>query len=385
DQAYEVIASSHSVRFNYTSLFGDERENDEEPVLEPELPKPKKPKREGYIVYQTALHYNYAPQSILFHPVYTKDNFGHGDGFINYIQPIYGHQQNGQSVGIRYVPRDQIHPNLNQHYIIQSYPKHGETSSRNQANQIHGHLTQVHKAENYDKLHRLPPVNRYRTVPISETIAVREENFKNDERVIEQTKEDDGVKSNRQASSSTANKKYSSPLARANSNKTPFINPHNYNRTPWRPIIKRHTDAVNDTQVRADDIVEQNKDNADEDDLQRSKRQAENGEELCNTRRMYFSPKVGLTDRSEWKYIINLGERDPNIKQVIKVDVCISPNEPCSNQISLPFGFVSRCKQKYIKKKLLALDADGQGTSSDNFFVPSCCVCEIVRANKKKK
>lgn len=36
-------------------------------------------------------------------------------------------------------------------------------------------------------------------------------------------------------------------------------------------------------------------------------------------------------------------------------------NEPCSNQISLPFGFVSRCKQKYIKKKLLSLDPDGQG------------------------
>lgn len=82
------------------------------------------------------------------------------------------------------------------------------------------------------------------------------------------------------------------------------------------------------------------------------------------------------------KYLIAAGYKHScNISLLIPSNA----NEPCSNQISLPFGFVSRCKQKYIKKKLLSLDPDGQGTSSENFFVPSCCVCEIVRVNSKKK
>lgn len=61
-----------------------------------------------------------------------------------------------------------------------------------------------------------------------------------------------------------------------------------------------------------------------------------------------------------------------------------TPDEPCSGEISLPFGFVSKCKQKFIKKKLLALDADGQGTSAENFFIPSCCVCHVTRTNQRR-
>ena len=61
-----------------------------------------------------------------------------------------------------------------------------------------------------------------------------------------------------------------------------------------------------------------------------------------------------------------------------------TPDEPCSGEISLPFGFVSKCKQKFIKKKLLALDADGQGTSSENFFIPSCCVCHVTRTTQRR-
>ncbi|EEC09632.1 hypothetical protein IscW_ISCW006978 [Ixodes scapularis] len=61
-----------------------------------------------------------------------------------------------------------------------------------------------------------------------------------------------------------------------------------------------------------------------------------------------------------------------------------SPDRSCSSVISLPFGYMSRCRQKYLKKKLLSLDSDGEGTSEDNFFVPSCCVCELVRDVSKK-
>ena len=57
----------------------------------------------------------------------------------------------------------------------------------------------------------------------------------------------------------------------------------------------------------------------------RFKRQAEDSNEIeaiCRTQKQFISPKVALNDRAEWKYIVNLGDRDPRLRQVIKVDVC---------------------------------------------------------------
>ncbi|EEC04906.1 hypothetical protein IscW_ISCW005056 [Ixodes scapularis] len=42
----------------------------------------------------------------------------------------------------------------------------------------------------------------------------------------------------------------------------------------------------------------------------------------CLVRTMFVSPKAGLNDRSEWKYVVNVQERDSRAKQVIRVDVC---------------------------------------------------------------
>ncbi|XP_013793134.1 uncharacterized protein LOC106477080, partial [Limulus polyphemus] len=112
-------------------------------------------------------------------------------------------------------------------------------------------------------------------------------------------------------------------------------------------------------------------------------RREEDEEPVCGIRSTFISPKAALSDKSEWKFIVNVAERDSRFRQVVRVDICSSPDESCSSQISLPFGYTSRCKQKFIKKKLLSLDADGQGTSEENFFVPSCCVCKISRNNEK--
>ncbi|XP_074603256.1 uncharacterized protein LOC141856735 isoform X2 [Brevipalpus obovatus] len=102
-------------------------------------------------------------------------------------------------------------------------------------------------------------------------------------------------------------------------------------------------------------------------------------EELCQFTSRYVEPRVALNDRAEWKFIVNLGDHDPRLRQIIRAELCVHANKPCSSKISLPFGFKTRCKQKYIKKKLLALDASGLTTSAENFFVPSCCSCEILR------
>ncbi|KFM76306.1 Protein spaetzle, partial [Stegodyphus mimosarum] len=116
----------------------------------------------------------------------------------------------------------------------------------------------------------------------------------------------------------------------------------------------------------------------------RRERRNQDVEVACQVQSTYVPPRAALSDSSEWKYIVNVPERDRRFSQVVRVDVCMNEGQPCSSRLSLPFGFESRCRQKYIKKKLLSLNADGQGTSEGNFFIPSCCVCEITRPNRKK-
>ncbi|CAM1298548.1 SPZ5 (predicted) [Pycnogonum litorale] len=99
----------------------------------------------------------------------------------------------------------------------------------------------------------------------------------------------------------------------------------------------------------------------------------------CRSRSKFISPKAAMNENSEWKYVVNVAGRNPNYKQVIKVDICESPGDICSEDISLPFGFRQSCRQKYIKKRMLALDESGNGVSEENFFIPSCCICEISR------
>lgn len=45
---------------------------------------------------------------------------------------------------------------------------------------------------------------------------------------------------------------------------------------------------------------------------------------------------------------------------------------------SVPTPDKRRSKQKYAKKKLLALDFRSGLLEVDSFFIPSCCVCQLV-------
>ena len=54
--------------------------------------------------------------------------------------------------------------------------------------------------------------------------------------------------------------------------------------------------------------------------ITRVKKQAgfdEEPEGLCQTKRLFITPKAALNDKSEWRYIVNVGERDARLKQVI--------------------------------------------------------------------
>lgn len=95
----------------------------------------------------------------------------------------------------------------------------------------------------------------------------------------------------------------------------PYNLPPPASPTSWRPVYPDSTTSGN--------YMRQEKIN-----FRRHKRQASSDEDdneveaICRTQKQFISPKVALNDRSEWKYIVNLGDRDPRLRQIIKVDVC---------------------------------------------------------------
>lgn len=45
-------------------------------------------------------------------------------------------------------------------------------------------------------------------------------------------------------------------------------------------------------------------------------------EPICPSRTIIIEPRAAMNDRSQWKFVVNLAERDPRLKQAIKVEVC---------------------------------------------------------------
>lgn len=61
----------------------------------------------------------------------------------------------------------------------------------------------------------------------------------------------------------------------------------------------------------------------DDERLSRRKRTTENSvEPACETRHLYISPKAALSDKNQWKYIVNVQERDPRIRQIVRAEIC---------------------------------------------------------------
>ena len=205
-----MIRSAKAKRFNISSEFVDESQNDEEPKFMEEPPQPKyeQPKHEGYVVYQTAVHY---------------DSYGNNN-------PNYNNQR------IPYNPN----PNYDSLYSPQDYAFHNNNGNRPQFGPTQKHT-------NLDGM----------TYPYASHFV------------------------------STVHK----------GNEDNFQSPQGYHQPfPNEMISQTHT---------------------------RYKRQS-SGEvdPVCPSRMILVEPKAALNDKSQWKYVINLSERDPRLKQAIKVEVC---------------------------------------------------------------
>lgn len=103
-------------------------------------------------------------------------------------------------------------------------------------------------------------------------------------------------------------------------------------------------------------------------------------ETLCQTRATYVMPRAGVNNQGNWMYIVNMPDQsNTNAKQLVRSEICTS--QECSGLCSLPLGYTSRCEQKYIQKRLVALGTNGQDLYTDLFWIPSCCLCTLTSGN----
>nr|XP_023017493.1 protein spaetzle-like [Leptinotarsa decemlineata] len=88
-------------------------------------------------------------------------------------------------------------------------------------------------------------------------------------------------------------------------------------------------------------------------------------------------PQIGKNKNNKWKFIINQKEEDGLVQGVL-VETCRKPDKPCDILVDLPAGYTTSCKQKYIYRRLLALDGSGS-VYPDSFQIPTACCCSYTR------
>lgn len=96
---------------------------------------------------------------------------------------------------------------------------------------------------------------------------------------------------------------------------------------------------------------------------------------VCPASESTIFPRVAKNHGGDWMFVVNQGE----YIQGIRVEKCVEEGSPCSISDASGIGLETICRQKYIYRKLLAVDGTGS-TVTDSFRLPSCCVC-YTRSN----
>ncbi|XP_037072623.1 protein spaetzle 5-like [Pollicipes pollicipes] len=111
--------------------------------------------------------------------------------------------------------------------------------------------------------------------------------------------------------------------------------------------------------------------------IARQKRQADSseGSQLCPTSGQFVTPKAGLNNRGEWRFVVNMEELDVRYTQLVRAERCIS--DRCLGLCTVPAGMAATCQQQYVQKKMVGLDPSGSQVYTDLYWIPHCCVCQI--------
>ncbi|XP_045471299.1 protein spaetzle 5-like isoform X1 [Harmonia axyridis] len=112
----------------------------------------------------------------------------------------------------------------------------------------------------------------------------------------------------------------------------------------------------------------------------RQKRQDDglSGETLCRAKSTFIMPRAAMNADGNWLYVVNMEDTNQKYTQLVKTEVCAT--KTCSSLCGLPLGYTSKCEQKYIQKRLIALQGEGDQLFTDIFWIPSCCVCTIQQS-----
>ncbi|KAF0305583.1 Neurotrophin 1 [Amphibalanus amphitrite] len=89
----------------------------------------------------------------------------------------------------------------------------------------------------------------------------------------------------------------------------------------------------------------------------------------CAASEEIIFPTMAMNDKKEWLYVANVD----SMTQGIRVEKCLDEGRPC--KIGELFTV---CKQKYIYRKMLAMDVN-QKLEADNFRIPSTCACFVKK------
>ncbi|XP_059079749.1 uncharacterized protein LOC131877925 [Tigriopus californicus] len=113
-------------------------------------------------------------------------------------------------------------------------------------------------------------------------------------------------------------------------------------------------------------------------DLYDTQKRFEEESPLCSSVASYIYPKRAQNKDNHFKFIINVPEK--SFVQAVRIERCRAPGDQCSLQGGISFadlGIQTVCRQKYIHRRMLALNEQGE-EEVDLFKFPSCCVCHQI-------
>ncbi|XP_018334006.1 protein spaetzle [Agrilus planipennis] len=100
------------------------------------------------------------------------------------------------------------------------------------------------------------------------------------------------------------------------------------------------------------------------------------GETLCLATQSSIAPEKAKNVDNIDKVIVNTKE----FRQILVTETCSTPNNQCRFLNETLPHYTTQCTQRYVQKRLWAVDDEGaEKITMDNFFIPSCCICELKR------
>lgn len=97
----------------------------------------------------------------------------------------------------------------------------------------------------------------------------------------------------------------------------------------------------------------------------------------CSSDSVVIYPKVALSVNNHWSYIINQRQ----FVQGVRVELCSRSDGDCLFASRLPNLYESQCRQKFMERMLLSLDAEG-ATVRGMFLLPSHCECVLRKVGR---